>query len=58
MEMYGERLRLRRTAKGLTQNQLGALIGSPGRTISRHEQSKNKPKSAVVGKIEGVLGEF
>lgn len=58
MDMYGERLRLRRRAKGLSQSKLGQLAGCTGRCIARHETYGRKPKSEVVARIEGVLGEF
>lgn len=58
MEMYGERLKLRRKAKGLSQTELGKLVGCSGRRISLHERYGRKPNSAVVERIESVLGEF
>lgn len=58
MEMYGERLRLRRKARGLSQRQLGELIGCTGKTISNHEKSGRGPVSEVVKMISAVLGEF
>lgn len=58
MEMYGERLRLRRKARGLSQNQLGRLVGCTGHTIGDYEQYSNQPRSRIKDRIAEVLGEF
>lgn len=57
-EMYGERLRLRRTARGLTQKKLAQMVGCSGHYISNIEKYAYKPNSAVSDRIEEVLGEF
>lgn len=58
MNMYGERLRLRRKAKGLSQNQLAALVGCTGRSISNYERHGEAPESFIGYRIAEILGEF
>ena len=58
MNMFGERLRLRRKARGITQNQLGALVGCTGRCISNYEKHGFEPSVVMVIRISEVLGEF
>lgn len=56
--MYGERLKLRRKAKGLKQWQLGELVGCCGKTISNYERMGEQPDTSVAYAISSVLGEF
>lgn len=58
MDMFGERLRLRRKSRGLNQNQLAKLVGCTGHTISNYEQMAEKPNTHVAYMIVQVLGEF
>jgi len=58
MEMFGERLRLRRKARGMSQNKLGELIGCTGRCISNYEKHGFEPSTVMVIKLAEVLGEF
>ena len=58
MNMDGERLRLRRKARGLTQGKLGAMVGCCGHCISNYEKRNVVPSGEIVGKIAEVLGEF
>ncbi len=46
--MTGADLRQRREALGLTQAQLGALLGKPQKTISRWERGDHRIESPVV----------
>lgn len=47
---YNERLRDARKAKGLTQAQLGELVGCAKNTISSYESGVNEPSVAVLNK--------
>lgn len=58
MEMYGERLRLRRMARGMSQQCLGQLVGCTGHTISDYERKGSKPNTRVGNKLDKILGEF
>lgn len=58
MEMFGERLRLRRKSRGLNQNQLAKLVGCTGHTISNYEQLRDRPNTRVAHIIVDILGEF
>jgi transcriptional regulator with XRE-family HTH domain len=56
--MYGERLKRRRKARGLTQKALGKLIGVSSNSIRIYEQFERKPNTYVGNKIAEYLGEF
>lgn len=58
MEMFGERLKLRRMARGITQNQLGTMVGVTGRSISHYEKNVSEPSAEKLTKIAEILGEF
>ena len=58
MVMFGERLRLRRKARGLSQNQLGAMVGLTGRSISHYEKNVSEPSIPTLLIIADILGEF
>ena len=58
MNMYGERLRLRRKSRGLSQTALGKLVGCTGHNISNYEQRGRQPETEIQDRIAGVLGEF
>ncbi|CAM4098881.1 helix-turn-helix domain-containing protein [Paenibacillus alkaliterrae] len=58
MEMFGERLKLRRKSRGLTQNQLGEMVGCTGRCISHYEKNFYEPNVFTLLRIAEVLGEF
>ena len=58
--MYiGERIKYFRKRKGLTQKELGILIGFPEETadtrIAQYEKSRRKPKEETLSKIADVL---
>lgn len=57
-DLYGGRLRLRRKARGLSQKELGILVGCTGHSISNYEKFAHKPNTYVGNKIAEVLGEF
>ena len=52
---YNERLRDARKAKGLTQAQLGELVGCAKNTISSYESGVNEPSVAVLNKMMTAL---
>ena len=52
---YNERLRDARKAKGLTQAQLGELVGCAKNTISSYESGVNEPSVAVLNKMMAAL---
>lgn len=56
--MYGERLKLRRKARGLSQKALAKLIGVSSNSIRIYEQFEREPNTYVGNKIAEVLGEF
>jgi len=56
VEDYGERVRRAREARGLTQEELGQLIGEKASVISRIESGKMVPDIALARKLEHALG--
>jgi len=54
----GSDVRRARKAMGLTQQQLAALAGCCGRTVSSFELGKNRPQRRVLNAIVKVLGEY
>lgn len=56
--MYGERLRLRRKARGFTQGELAKVIGCSKHSIWCYEHLKHEPATRVGHAIAGVLGDF
>jgi len=54
----GTDVRRARKAMGLTQQQLAALAGCCGRTVSSFELGKNHPQRRVLTAIVKVLGEY
>ena len=56
--MYGSRLKLRRKAKGLSQRELGELVGCSYKTISNYEAMNEEPDTNVAYAITHFLGEF
>lgn len=55
METLGERIRYYRQQKGLTQRQLGDLVGASHNSVSDWENNKNKPYPGMIEKICGAL---
>lgn len=56
--MFGERLKLRRMARGITQGQLADMVGCGARSISHYERNVCKPPAVTFIKISDILGEF
>lgn len=52
---YTDRIREARKAKGLTQAQLGQLIGCAKNTVSSYENGTNEPSVAILNKIMSAL---
>lgn len=52
----GENLRARRIALGLTQKQLGNLIGITQRSVSRYEQNTIVPEENKLQKLADIFG--
>lgn len=53
---FGERLKSARNAKGLTQKQLGDLVGAAHNSISNWEKDQNRPDPDTIELICGTLG--
>lgn len=52
----GEKIKLYRERKKLTQEQLGNLIGVKGATITRYEKGDRQPKIEQFSKLAEALG--
>ncbi len=52
----GERIKKQRNEKGLSQAELGALMGVSGSAIGQFETSSNPPKLGTLKKIADALG--
>ena len=53
---FGNFLHELRTRRGLTQYQLGALVGVSDKAVSKWENGSSKPKSNILYKLSEVLG--
>lgn len=53
---FGERLTAARKAKGLTQTDVGEMVGQKGGIISRYENDINTPSIEVAAKLASKLG--
>ena len=52
----GKRIKEARENLGLTQNELGALIGITGSAVTNYEKETSHPKEAVMYKLIEALG--
>lgn len=52
---FGEYLRSLREKKGLSQFQLGKLVGVSDKAVSKWENGYSKPKSNIVLRLSEVL---
>lgn len=52
----GDRIRLLRKSKGLTQKQLGELCGMADSAIRRYESNRGNPTEKTLQKIAAALG--
>lgn len=55
MSSLGERLRLEREKKGLSQEELGQLISAVKSTISQYELAKRKPDTDVLQQFANIF---
>lgn len=53
---FGERMKHCREEKGLSQRELGTILGVKQQTIAQYEKLTDAPKAATVNKIAKALG--
>ncbi len=53
---FGNFLHELRLRRGLTQYQLGALVGVSDKAVSKWENGSSKPQSSILYKLSDVLG--
>lgn len=53
---FGNFLHELRTRRGLTQYQLGALVGVSDKAVSKWENGSSKPQSSILYKLSEILG--
>ena len=53
---FGNFLHELRSRRGLTQYQLGALVGVSDKAVSKWENGSSKPQSSILYKLSDVLG--
>ena len=51
MKTMGEKIKLLRTAAGLTQEQLAEIIGITSKSIQRYENDKFKPDVYILARL-------
>jgi len=56
VEDFGQKVRAAREARGLTQEELGKMIGEKASVISRIEAGKMEPDIVLARKLEHALG--
>lgn len=56
MNTVGKRIRDIRKSKGITQGQLGEMLGLTQARIGQYEIGKSNPKKATLDKIAAALG--
>ena len=54
-QSLGENIKIAREAAGLTQEQLGAMVGVTGVAIMRYEKGQREPRSGTLLKIAKAL---
>ena len=52
---FGERLRIAREAKGMSQGVLGLWLGVHGHTVSEYERGLHEPTAYMLTKMARVL---
>lgn len=53
---FSRRLRKAREAKGLSQVELGSMVGADPIQISRYENGRHEPKGRRIKDLEDALG--
>lgn len=56
METVGERIKIAREAAGMTQEQLGKMLGVTGVSVMRYEKNTRQPRMEQLREIADVLG--
>lgn len=56
METMGERIKIAREAAGMTQEQLGKLLGVTGVSVMRYEKNTRQPRTEQLSQIADALG--
>lgn len=56
MKFYGDKLRLFRESKGLTQDELAKRVNRKRQSIDNYEHGKNKPSPEIVYSLRRILG--
>lgn len=56
METIGERIKIAREAAGMTQEQLGKMLGVAGVSVMRYEKNTRQPRMERLREIADVLG--
>ena len=56
METVGERIKIAREAAGMTQEQLGRMLGVTGVSVMRYEKNTRQPRMEQLREIADVLG--
>lgn len=54
---FGQRLKVARTKKRLTQFEVAEILGIDDTTISKYENDKSEPDNATLTKLAGLYGE-
>ena len=54
--MLGKRLRALRKARGLTQQELGELLGVSASAVGMYEQGRREPDLATLVKLADIFG--
>ena len=56
VEQFGDRLRIARIKKGLSQEELASLVGSTKQVVSKYENNQRTPKVTVANQYAEALG--
>jgi XRE family transcriptional regulator, fatty acid utilization regulator len=54
--LFGQRLKHRRKAAGMTLAELGALVGKPAPVLSQLENGRSEPRLSLIGELASALG--
>ena len=56
MSVIGKQIKKYRTEKGITQEQLGQLVGVTTQAVSKWERGMSCPDIAIIDELADVLG--